>query len=216
MRRLLFAHSMIEPARLMRFVLEMRQAGITDPRSLAALERTPRTFFAPAHLEGLALEDKNLPLGHGQAMTKPSVIGRVVTALELNDQDLVLEIGTGSGYQSAAIAELARRVVTLDRWRDFAVEANHRFGRARLLRAIAYAADGALGWTEEAPYDRIVFNCAVDEPPDAVFEQLKPGGVLLAPLNATGGQRLIRFRNGQREDLGAVSFAPLERGVPEV
>src|SRR5262249_14411337 len=159
---------------------EMRQAGITDPRALAALERTPRNFFAPAHLEGLALEDKNLPLGHGQAMTKPSVIGRVGTALELGPQDIGLGIGTGSGFPRAAIVDLARRVVTVDRWRDFAVEANHRFGRARLLRAIAYAADGALGWADEAPYDRIVFNCAVDEPPDAVFDQLKPGGVLIA------------------------------------
>jgi protein-L-isoaspartate(D-aspartate) O-methyltransferase len=204
---------MNDPARLMRFVLEMRQAGVTDARTLAALERTPRAYFAPPHLEALAIEDIGLPLGRGQAMTKPSIVGRVVMALNVGEQASVLEIGTGSGYQTAVIADLCRRVITLDRWNDFAVEANGRFGRSRLLRAIAYVGDGALGWPNEAPYDRIVFNCALDKLPEPVLAQLKPGGAAIAPINTAKGQRLIRFHNGERHDLGPAGFPPLEPGL---
>ncbi len=93
-------------ARLMRFVLEMRQAGVTDARILSALEKTPRTYFAPEHLEGLAMDDIPLPLAHAQTMTKPSIIGRVLTALAPQASDSVLEVGAGSGYQSAVIAVL--------------------------------------------------------------------------------------------------------------
>ena len=206
---------MNDPARLMRFVLEMRQAGITDARVLVALERTPRSHYAPEHLEGLAMDDIGLPLGHGQAMTKPSIVGRIVAALNVGRDDSVLEVGTGSGYQTAVLADLAAKVVTLDRWAALVEEARLRFALAHMKRVTAFVADGALGWPEDAPYDRIVFNAAVVEPPDIVFEQLKPGGVLLAPLIVGASQRLIRFRNGQREDLGEIRFPPLEQGVPE-
>lgn len=201
--------------RLMRFVLEMRQAGVTDARALSALERTPRPDYAPAHLEGLAMDDVNLPLGRAQAMTKPSVVGRVVSALDVQPDNSVLEIGTGSGYQAAVLAQLARKVVTLERWRDLLAEARARLGRARLMHVFAHAEDGAMGWAEDGPYDRIVFNAALEEPADVVFDQLAPGGVLLAPLLLPHGQRLIRFRNGQREDLGEIKLQPLERGVPD-
>ena len=200
-------------ARLMRFVLEMRQAGITDARVLSALEKTPRTYFAPDHLEGLAMDDIPLPLLHAQSMTKPSVIGRVLTALGVQSGDSVLEVGTGSGYQSAVIAALARKVVTVDRWRDLASEARVRMGHARLLHVYAHAGDGFEGWTDDAPYDRIVMNAAVEDIPLPLLDQLKPGGVLIAPLGEAEGQRLIRYRNGEREDLGPTKFQPLERGL---
>lgn len=199
-----------DPARLMRFVLEMRQAGVTDARVLSALERTPRTHYAPAHMEGLALDDVGLPLSHAQSMTKPSLIGRVVTALAPEADDVVLEIGTGSGFQAAVISDLARKVITLERHRDLAAEARGRFGTARLMRTYAHVADGLEGWADEAPYDCIVLNGAVDDAPAALLDQLKSGGVLVAPI----GERLIRIRNGEREDLGPIRFAPLTPGVP--
>jgi protein-L-isoaspartate(D-aspartate) O-methyltransferase len=205
----------IDPARLMRFVLEMRQAGVTDARALSALERTLRTHYAPEHLEALALDDVGLPLAHGQAMTKPSLIGRVLSALAPQAGDIVLEVGTGSGYQSGALASLARKVVTLERWRDLTADARGRFGRARLMNVLAHAADGFDGWAADAPYDRIVINAAIDDFPMALLDQLKPGGIMLAPLGDAHAQRLIRYRNGQQEDLGPVKFAPLERGVSE-
>lgn len=205
----------IDPSRLMRFVLEMRQAGITDSRALSALERAPRTHYAPGHLEGLALDDVGLPLAHGQTMTKPSVVGRVIAALDVQPNDVVLEIGTGSGFQAAALSTLASKVITLERWRELAADARGKFGTARLMRTYCHVADGADGWDDEAPYDRIVVNAAMDDFPEALLEQLKPGGVLLAPLGDAQNQRLIRYRNGAREDLGPVKFQPLERGVED-
>jgi len=204
---------MSDAARLMRFVLELRQSGVTDARALSALERTPRTHYAPEHLEGLAYDDISLPLPHAQAMTKPSVVGRVLSALAPQPGDAVLEVGTGSGFQSACIADLAHKVVTLDRWRDIVADARSKFGRARLMRVYAHTADGHDGWEEEGPYDRIVINAAVAEPPPPLLQQLKPGGVLVAPIGDEDSQRLVRFRNGQREDLGPVKFALLERGL---
>ncbi|MFT3726481.1 MAG: protein-L-isoaspartate(D-aspartate) O-methyltransferase [Terricaulis sp.] len=204
-----------DPARLMRFVLEMRQAGITDARVLAALERTPREQFAPEHLEGLAYDDVGLPLAHGQAMTKPSVIGRVLVALGAQPDDVVLEAGTGSGYQTAVLSTLARRVITLERERDLAADARGRFGRARLMNVFAHVADGCDGWSADGPYDRIVVNAAMDDFPETLVAALKPGGVLVAPLGDAQTQRLVRFQNGQRENLGPVTFAPLQRGVSE-
>jgi protein-L-isoaspartate(D-aspartate) O-methyltransferase len=205
----------VDPARLMRFVLGMRQAGVTDARALSALERTPRGHYAPAHLEGLALDDVALPLAHAQTMTKPSVVGRVISALAPAADDVVLEVGTGSGFQAAALAALSNKVVTLERWRDLAVEARGRFGTARLMRVYAHAADGFDGWGDDAPYDRIVVNAALDDFPPPLLAQLKPGGVLLAPLGDVAEQRLIRYRNGVREDLGPIKFQPLQRGVEE-
>lgn len=199
----------------MRFVLEMRQAGVTAPRALAALERTPRTHYAPGHLEGLALDDVGLPLAHGQTMTKPSVVGRVIAALEPQPDDVVLEIGAGSGFQAAALSDIAHKVITLERWRDIAADARGRFGMARLDRTYAHVADGFDGWPEDAPYDRIVINGAVEDFPPALLEQLKPGGVIVAPIGDASGQRLIRMCNNERVDLGPVKFVPLERGVED-
>lgn len=199
----------------MRFVLEMRQAGVTAPRALAALERTPRTHYAPGHLEGLALDDVGLPLAHGQTMTKPSVVGRVIAALEPQPDDVVLEIGAGSGFQAAALSDMAHKVITLERWRDIAADARGRFGMARLDRTYAHVADGFEGWAEDAPYDRIVINGAVEEFPPALLAQLKPDGVIVAPIGDASGQRLIRMCNDERVDLGPVKFALLERGVED-
>jgi len=204
-----------DPARLMRFVLELRQAGVTDARALSAMERTPRTHYAPEHLDGLAFDDISLPLAHAQTMTKPSVVGRVLSALSPQPGDTVLEIGAGSGFQTACIASLAHKVVTLERWRDLTADARVKFGTARLMRVQAYTADGLDGWADEAPYDRIVVNGALSDIPEALLAQLKPGGVLIAPLGDAENQRLIRYRNGAREDLGPIKFAPLERGLPD-
>jgi protein-L-isoaspartate(D-aspartate) O-methyltransferase len=201
----------IDPARLMRFVLEMRQAGITDARVLSALERTPRTHYAPGHLVGLAMDDVALPLAHGQTMTKPSVVARLVAALDPQAGDVVLEIGTGSGFQTAVLSTLAHKVVSLERWRDLAADARGRFGTARLMRTFAHVADGLEGWADDAPYDRIIVNAAMDDFPLSLLDQLRGGGVLVAPL----GERLIRYCNGRQEDLGPIKFQAIESGVPE-
>lgn len=201
----------IDPARLMRFVLELRQAGVTDARVLSALERTPRTHYAPAHLEGLALDDVALPLAHGQSMTRPSIVARMVAALDPQAGDVVLEVGTGSGFQTAVLSTLAHKVVTLERWRDLAADARGRFGTARLMRTFAHVADGLEGWADDAPYDRIIVNATIEDFPLSLLDQLRGGGAMVAAI----GDRLIRYRNGQQEDLGPIKFAWIEEGVPE-
>lgn len=199
----------------MRFVLEMRQAGVTDARALSALERTPRTHYAPDHLQGLAMDDVGLPLAHAQTMTKPSLVGRFITALAPQPEDVVLEIGTGSGFQAAAMSSLASKVISVDRWNELVVAARGRFGTARLMRTFAFLGDGFEGWADDAPYDRIVINGTMADFPAPLLEQLKPGGVIVAPLGDVQAQRLIRYRNGEREDLGPIKMQPLDRGLGE-
>jgi protein-L-isoaspartate(D-aspartate) O-methyltransferase len=191
----------------------MRQAGVTDARALAALERTSRTHYAPAHLDGLAMDDMALPLVGGQVMTKPSIVGRMIAALGARESDTVLEVGTGSGFQTGCLATMANRVVTLDRLGELTSEARMRFGTARLMRVFAHNADGFEGWADAAPYDRIILNAGSFDPPEHVLAQLKPGGVLVAPLGPPDAQRLVRLSEGASEDLGPVKFQMLERGV---
>lgn len=199
----------------MRFVLEMRQAGVTDARALSALERTPREHYAPQHLEGLAMDDIGLPLAHAQTMSKPSLVGRMVAALAPEQGETVLEVGTGSAYQAAVLSQIAKKVVSLERWRDLAADARARIGGARLMHVFVHAADGFDGWADDAPYDRIIVNCAAPDIPLALLDQLKQGGTLVAALGDADGQRLIRYRNARREDLGAIKLQPMERGVAE-
>jgi len=198
----------------MRFVLELRQSGVTDPRVLAAMERTSRTHFAPPAFKAFALEDRALPLGDGAVMTKFSVVARMLQALELRGGETVLEIGSGSGYQAGVLAVIARRVVSLERRMALAAEARSRIGQLRLMHVYVHAADGADGWAEDAPYDAIIFNAAIEEPSPALVKQLLSGGVIVAPVKG----RMMQFRKGAEgaltsRDLGPAEFAPLERGV---
>ncbi|HVV31893.1 MAG TPA: protein-L-isoaspartate O-methyltransferase [Vitreimonas sp.] len=198
-----------DPSRLMRFILELRQEGITHARVLSAMERTPRPHYAPPHMEGLAMDDIALPLPHGEAMTKASTVARMLAALDPQPNDIVLEVGTGSGYQSAVLSLLARKVVTLDRWGDIVADARAHWGPARIMNIFAHVADGAQGWTADAPYDRIIINAEVEDIPAALLEQLKPGGIVAAALAG----RIVRVKDGARTDLGPVQLPPLAEGL---
>jgi protein-L-isoaspartate(D-aspartate) O-methyltransferase len=202
-------------ARLMRFVLDMRQAGVTDSRVLSAMELTPRAAFAPEHMEALALDDSALPLPCGQAMTKPSLVGRMLGALALSGAERVLEVGCGSGYQTAVLARLCARVWGLDRHARLVTDARAALGRLRLDPAQTALADGLAGYPAAAPYDRVIANGAIAQLPLAWVEQCVSGGVILAPLISEGALRLMRWTVGapgsplQAEDLGTIEFAPL-------
>jgi len=202
-------------ARLMRFVLDMRQAGVTDARVLSAMERTPRAAFAPEHMEALALDDSALPLPCGQAMSKPSLVGRMVCALNLTGAERVLEIGCGSGYQTAVMARLCAKVLGLDRHARLVTDARAALGRQRLDPAQTALADGFGGYPAAAPFDRIIANGAVNDLPQAWLAQAAPGAVILAPLATARGVRLMHWTvapDGTASaplDLGPVDFAPL-------
>lgn len=202
----------------MRLILELRRKGVTDGRILGAIERTPRGDFVPAHLQSLSWEDDALPLAEGVRTTPPSVCARVIEALAPRDDDVVLEIGLGSGWQSAVLSRLCGRVIGLER-RAGLVSVAREVLRARAYGLVeAHCADGLMGWPGDAPYDRIVINGALKAETPALFEQLKPGGVMVAPVEDERGQRLVQMRRNEdggfaARVIGPSDFAPLESGL---
>ena len=205
--------------RRMRFILELRQGGVTDARVLSAMERTSRVHFAPTQFAAFALEDRALPLGDGQQMSKPLTVGRTLSALDLKGGETVLEVGSGSGYQAAVIGAVARRVISLERRQGLAAAARGKIGELRAMHVYIHYADGADGWADDAPFDRIVINAAIAEPPLALAAQLMPGGVLVAPVGgADAEQRLMQFRKNVdgafiTQDCGPIRLGALETGA---
>lgn len=197
--------------RRMEFVLALRRAGVGDARVLAALERVDRAAFAPPLYQALALEDSALPLGPGLVMTKPTLVARVAAALGVEAHHRVLEIGAGSGWQTAVLGALGREALGLERVEALALAAAKRLGAHP--RADVIHADGAAGLAEEAPFDRIVVNAAVDDIPAELIGQLAPGGRLIAPLLRGEAQRLILIDEHGEQDLGACAFARLIGGL---
>lgn len=204
--------------RLMRFLLDLRQRGVTDARVLAAMEKTPRAHFAPERFAAFALEDRALPLGDGQQMSSPSLVGRMLSALDLRGGESVLEVGAGSGYQAAVLGAVARRVLSLERRQGLAAEARGKIGQLRAMHVYIHYADGAEGWGDEKEVDCIVVNASVVAPPARLVAQLATGGVLVAPVVTEAGQRLVQFRKGDdgelsADDRGPIAMDALEGGL---
>ncbi|ODN69269.1 protein-L-isoaspartate(D-aspartate) O-methyltransferase [Methylobrevis pamukkalensis] len=198
-------------------VMKLRGAGINDRRLLVAIERIPRRLFLGARDQPDAAQDRALPIECGQIASAPSTVAYVLQSLDIRPDDKVLEIGTGSGFQTAIIAHLAKRVVTLDRFRTLSDLARDRFETLRLDNVVPVVADGAQGYSRHAPYDRIVLNAAVDIVPRALLDQLMDGGVLVAPVGTGTTQTLVRIvkqeRTFTRTELRKVRFLKLEDGV---
>jgi protein-L-isoaspartate(D-aspartate) O-methyltransferase len=171
-----------------------------------------------AGFEGRAWEDAALPIECGQTISQPYIVGIMTAALELTGREKVLEIGTGSGYQTAILSKLARRVFTLERYRTLLRLAQSRHEGLKLTNIVSKCSDGGLGWPDQGPFDRIIFTCAAPVRPDALLAQLAPGGVLVAPVGAGAVQELLRYRlreDGvfEEEALMDVRFVPLLPGV---
>jgi protein-L-isoaspartate(D-aspartate) O-methyltransferase len=210
--------SSVIPKKL-RLLMELRRAGIGDARVLGAIEKTPREIFIPPAFVDSAYENVALPIGQGQTVSQPYIVALMTEKLELGDLHNVLEIGTGSGYQAAVLARLARRVFTIERHRALLREAERRFAELKLHNIVARVGDGAKGWREQAPFDRIVVTAAAREVPAALREALAAGGILIVPIGrGRRDQRLVRIRRVEEEflteDLGAAHFVPLVDGVP--
>ncbi|MGH7022590.1 MAG: protein-L-isoaspartate(D-aspartate) O-methyltransferase [Caulobacteraceae bacterium] len=211
-----------EPAdrdtRVARLVLALRTQGVTDPAVLAAMERTPRDLFTPELFKDRSWEDSALPIACGQTISQPFIVGLMTQALTLEPRARVLEIGTGSGYQTAVLARLSRLVYTIERYRTLLREAEARFQALQLTNIITKFGDGALGWPEQAPFDRILVTAAAQEEPTVLLEQLKPSGVLVAPVGKGPVQKLCRYAGDgaggfAMDILCEVRFVPLLEGV---
>lgn len=199
------------------FLLRLRRFDITDRRMMTAIEEAPRGLFVPPHARRDAYAERPLPIDCGQTMTAPELVARAVSDLDVGAEDRVLEIGTGTGYQTAILAGLAERVFTVDRFRTLVEAAERRFTTLRLANIATRADDGTKGWPEEAPFDRIIVNVSVEKIPKALYEQLRVGGLMLIPVGeAAGVQRLVRVeRDGsgwEERPLREVRFVPLIPG----
>jgi protein-L-isoaspartate(D-aspartate) O-methyltransferase len=201
-----------------RLVMELRQQGITDKTVLSAIERVPREVFVPEAFHDQAYENTALPIGHGQTISQPSVVAYMTQALELGPRMKVLEVGTGCGYQAAVLAQLCRRVYTIERYRELMRETDRRLRALRVNNVTAKWGDGTRGWPEQAPFDRIIVTAAAREVPRALFDQLAEEGVLIAPVGRTSyEQALMRYRRKgeaiEGEKLWPVRFVPLVDGT---
>lgn len=203
---------------LARLVLSLRSKGVTDPQVLAAIEKTPRDLFTPELFKERSFEDSALPIACGQTISQPFIVGLMTQALTLEPRARVLEIGTGSGYQTTVLAKLSRLVYTVERYRTLLREAEARFKALGLLNVITKFGDGGEGWPEQAPFDRILVTAAAPDEPTRLLEQLKPNGVLVAPVGKGPVQKLCRYAGDgvggfKTEILCEVRFVPLLEGV---
>ncbi|HWD60529.1 MAG TPA: protein-L-isoaspartate(D-aspartate) O-methyltransferase [Stellaceae bacterium] len=208
-----------ENTRKLRLLLELRRAGINDATVLGAIEKTPRELFVPDAFQDHAYENVALPIGNAQTISQPYVVALMTERLALTGREKVLEIGTGSGYQAAILARLARRVFTVERHRELVREAERRFAALRLGNVVTRFGDGAKGWPQQAPFDRIIVTAAAREVPQELLGQLAPGGIMVLPVGAEfHDQRLVRVTRRESgddvEELAWVRFVPLVAGLP--
>jgi protein-L-isoaspartate(D-aspartate) O-methyltransferase len=201
-----------------RLVERLGAEGIKDRRVLDVIRQLPRHLFIDEALASRAYEDTALPIGQGQTISQPWVVARMTEALiEAKMPRRVLEIGTGSGYQCAVLAQLVEKVYTVERIDELLRNARRMFRKLNMTNIRSRHADGRLGWPEEAPFDGIILTAAGVTLDDALLDQLAPDGTLVAPVGPAGRQTLLRVRavEGEwvRESLGAVSFVPLLGGV---
>ena len=197
---------------------QIQERGISHPDVLRVMRQTPRHLFIPERWRAQAYEDHPVPIGYGQTISQPYIVALMTELLEPHNEAKVLEIGTGSGYQAAVLAPLVRHVYTIEIVRELAESA------AALLKKLGYDnvtvrwGDGYQGWPEQAPFDRIIVTAAPPEVPQALLDQLKPGGKLVAPVGSSVfGQDLIvieKTREGKirRRSIIPVMFVPMVKG----
>ncbi|MEO1470399.1 MAG: protein-L-isoaspartate(D-aspartate) O-methyltransferase, partial [Pseudomonadota bacterium] len=182
------------PEDVMRLMLALRGSGVRDTRVLHAIESVPRERFVNHAFLDRAYDDTALPIDCGQTISQPSVVARMTEALAVTDRCKVLEVGAGSGYQTAILARLARRVYAIERHRPLVLTARERLAGLNITNVALRAGDGTRGWPEQAPFDRILVAAAADDVPALLLEQLRPGGILVLPVGETDEvQTLLRI-----------------------
>lgn len=199
---------------------QIASRGIRDERLLKVMREIPRHRFVPESLRHRAYEDCPLPIGEGQTISQPYIVAEMTGALSLEGTEKVLEIGTGSGYQTAILCRLARKVVTTERVESLFRSARRVLGELGIINVRFRVGDGTLGSSEDSPFDAILVTAAAPEIPPPLFSQLAVGGILVIPVGGRWEQDLMRIRKEEggsyRESLGGCRFVPLlgEYGFP--
>jgi protein-L-isoaspartate(D-aspartate) O-methyltransferase len=192
---------------------QLRRRGITDERVLAAMAEVPRELFVPEDERRRAYRDGALRIAEGQTISQPWIVACMAELLELQGDERVLEVGTGSGYAAAVLSRLCSEVVTIERFESLAEEARQRLAELGYDNVEVRLGDGSLGAPDRAPFGGIsVTATAHDEPPPALFEQLAPGAALVCPVERGGRELLMRYRDGEEEGIVPVRFVPLVEG----
>ena len=197
-------------------IMLLRQLGISSTDVLSAIETIPREDFVLSPFKDKAYENIALPIGLGQTISQPFIVAKMTTALELNKKARVLEIGTGSGYQTLVLAKLCRRVYTVERHKSLLQEAEKRFKKYAIHNISTRHGDGWKGWPEQKPIDRILVTAAADTVPEDLLKQLSPNGIMIIPIGKLE-QKLMKIKKNlnneiEMEELLDVKFVPLVTG----
>ena len=209
---------MADDHRKIQLIMELRNKGVRDTRVLDAMERIPREMFVDERFVAEAYTDQALPITCGQTISPPFIVAYMTDRLKLSPRMKVLEIGTGSGYQTAVLALLSRRVYSIERYRSLMKAAEERFKALSLHNITTMLGDGHKGWPAQAPFERILVTAASRGIPEALLEQLAVGGIMVLPVEVEPGrqelQRVTRTEEGTEvETLLPVSFVPLVEGA---
>ena len=197
-------------------IMDLRSMGISSNNVLSAIEKIPREIFLPSAFQSYAYENNPLPIGFEQTISQPYIVALMTQVLSLKGNEVILEIGTGSGYQTSILSLLSRRVYSIERIKPLLVNAQSCFKKLKLTNIISEFGDGFLGWPKLAPFDHMIITCAVEEIDDRLLNQIRVNGSCVVPIGKTKKQqRLTKITIGKYrhddvwEDLGKVSFVPL-------
>jgi len=205
--------------RKIRLTLELRNAGISNPDVLSAIEKIPREIFVSKNFRHQAYENIALPIDREQTISQPYVVALMTQSLEVNKKHKILELGTGSGYQTSILSLLSRRVYTVERIKSLLVGAENKFKKLKLTNIVTKHGDGNLGWPEQNSFDRIIFTAATEDIPEKFFSYLKNKGIIVAPIIRGSKQILKKFVKKkdeiETEKLSEVLFVPNLSGIKD-
>jgi len=177
-----------------RLILELRESGISDSKILSAIEKIPREKFIPDNFRNQAYDNLALPIGDNQTISQPFVVAKMTQLLEVQQNHKVLEIGTGSGYQSVVLSRLSRRVYTIERIKNLLLKAEKIFKELKITNIVTKYADGNLGWKEQIPFDRIIITAATQNITKEIESQIHEGGIIISPMIQKNKQLIMKYK----------------------
>ena len=177
-----------------RLILELRESGIADSNILSALEKIPREKFIPENFRNQAYDNIALPIGSNQTISQPFVVAKMTQLLEIESKHKILEIGTGSGYQSAVLSKLVRRVYTVERIKNLLIKAEQVFRELKISNIVPKYADGNFGWKEQIPFDRIIITAATSFLSKEIESQIAEGGIIVSPMIQEKKQVIVKYK----------------------